>query len=407
MAWISVHDGMIDHPKTRRFAWTLKCDRHRAAGLLLALWQWGMHNTDQDGVIQYASAQDIADGMMYKPSPEISPGLSPDLSPGLSPGMSPGMSPETTEQNTLKNPAQFLVDALVQSKWLDVGHDGSYIIHDWDEWQSEWFKYVNKKNAEKLKKRAQRAKAKAMANVSAPDILTGDTMSPVLSEGTSPEMSPGLSPDLSPGQSSGPSPGKSSLTKPNLTIEEQQDTGLLVNSIKEQDGGGSPARTRAREGAAAAAPPPPPVFGDSIKKYGKYSWVKLTDAEYSQLADEFGAGELERHIAIVDEKAQEKGNKQGWKDWALIVRKAINQRWSLDYPAPGAPTGSGPGHGNNKNQSPGNRANFGQREYSEKYLDTFVSNEFGMPGSGGDGETADKAMKNTADGVAVEAIDSS
>lgn len=63
------------------------------------------------------------------------------------------------------------------------------------------------------------------------------------------------------------------------------------------------------------------------EKYGEYGWVRLTPEEYSRMANEFGADTVKKYIQIVDELAQQTGNKNKWKDWNLTVRKAIRNQW--------------------------------------------------------------------------------
>ena len=64
MAWVSAHEGVRDHPKTRALARQLQCSRHEAIGILVTLWLWGLNNADRDGNILSATADDIADGIM-------------------------------------------------------------------------------------------------------------------------------------------------------------------------------------------------------------------------------------------------------------------------------------------------------------------------------------------------------
>nr|DAI64283.1 MAG TPA: hypothetical protein [Caudoviricetes sp.] len=63
------------------------------------------------------------------------------------------------------------------------------------------------------------------------------------------------------------------------------------------------------------------------EKYGEYGWVRLTPEEYSRMANEFGADTVKKYIQVVDELAQQTGNKNKWKDWNLTVRKAIRNQW--------------------------------------------------------------------------------
>ena len=62
-------------------------------------------------------------------------------------------------------------------------------------------------------------------------------------------------------------------------------------------------------------------------KYGTYGWVRLSDDEYDRLIAELGFESVDRAIAYVDESAQRTGNKNGWKDWNLVIRKCIRDKW--------------------------------------------------------------------------------
>ncbi|MDR1246113.1 MAG: hypothetical protein LBK57_03695 [Clostridiales Family XIII bacterium] len=123
MAWISVHDGVTDHPKTRKLARLLGCNRHEAIGILVSLWQWCIRNADRDGRIQDATEDEIADGIIYG------------------------------------KPGRTLLNALVESGWVDAGSDGAYTLHDWDDWQSNWFKYLDKTESDRRRRREERTKS--------------------------------------------------------------------------------------------------------------------------------------------------------------------------------------------------------------------------------------------------------
>lgn len=125
MAWISIHEQLKDHHKLRVLAKRLRISRHEAAGLLVFLWLWGINNADRDGFLYGADAEDIALGIM---------------SAGLSVGHS----------------ADNLVDCLIKSNWIDQ-IDGCYVLHDWDYWQREWFKALDKRKADMERKRKERA----------------------------------------------------------------------------------------------------------------------------------------------------------------------------------------------------------------------------------------------------------
>lgn len=64
-------------------------------------------------------------------------------------------------------------------------------------------------------------------------------------------------------------------------------------------------------------------------KYGEYGWVKLTNEQYSKLKTEFGEDYIDKVIKAVDEYSQSTGNKNKYKDWNLVIRKAIREKWSI------------------------------------------------------------------------------
>jgi hypothetical protein len=71
---------------------------------------------------------------------------------------------------------------------------------------------------------------------------------------------------------------------------------------------------------------------DKKRSYGQYGWVKLTDAEYQRLVDEFGERVISHYITYIDESAQSNGNKNKWKDWNLVIRRAIKGKWGGEPP---------------------------------------------------------------------------
>lgn len=68
---------------------------------------------------------------------------------------------------------------------------------------------------------------------------------------------------------------------------------------------------------------------ESKHKYGEYGWVKLTNEQYSKLKTEFGEEYIDKVIKAVDEYSQSNGNKNKYKDWNLVIRKAIREKWSI------------------------------------------------------------------------------
>ena len=77
----------------------------------------------------------------------------------------------------------------------------------------------------------------------------------------------------------------------------------------------------------ADAPPPAKPEKPKKHKHGEYGWVQLTDAEYDRLIAEYGEETVLRYIKVVDEYVQGNKNNKGYKDWNLVVRKAIREKW--------------------------------------------------------------------------------
>lgn len=61
--------------------------------------------------------------------------------------------------------------------------------------------------------------------------------------------------------------------------------------------------------------------------YGEFRWVKLSDAEYSRLVEQYGEEAVTQAIQYVDEAAQGTHNRAGWSDWNLTVRRCIRDGW--------------------------------------------------------------------------------
>lgn len=79
------------------------------------------------------------------------------------------------------------------------------------------------------------------------------------------------------------------------------------------------------------------------KSFGEFGWVRLTDGQYEKLAAWMGYEELNRCITYIDELAQSTGNRRGWKDWYLILRRCYDKRWyetGCRNPKPEIPKGA-------------------------------------------------------------------
>lgn len=130
MAWINVYED-VDGPKLRSLAKLADCSRLEALGALIAVWLWGIKNADATGLIKSADRRDVADVISTK------------LSDGVS--------------------AKAVVNAMVESGWIDE-REGSLFFHDWDTWQEMWYKYLNRRERDAERKRANRMTEKGGAD---------------------------------------------------------------------------------------------------------------------------------------------------------------------------------------------------------------------------------------------------
>lgn len=129
MAWISVHQD-VDGTKLRRLYQAIGCSKFEALGILNFLWFWGLKNADENGLVRDASL-DVLNRYLY------------------------GCG-ENSDLDMRK-----VVQALVDVGWVDLADNG-FVLHDWDTWQSQWYKYQRTKeyNAERMRKTRSAEKAR-------------------------------------------------------------------------------------------------------------------------------------------------------------------------------------------------------------------------------------------------------
>lgn len=131
MAWISVHEQVIGG-KLRELSKEIGCSQNEALGILIRFWLWGINNADKEGKIIGADKEDIEEVLAV--------GKSKDLS------------------------ANEIIEAMITTGWLDVEED-RFFIHDWEEWQEQWYKFMDnkEKSAERQRRYRQNRKAKQAA----------------------------------------------------------------------------------------------------------------------------------------------------------------------------------------------------------------------------------------------------
>lgn len=134
MVWISMYRELLTHPKLRRFMRSSGLSRNEAVGTLFSVWAWGVDNAERNGMILEADRRDIAD--------VISSGS------GLSDGVNPSK----------------VVDSMVEAGWIDE-LDGYLYLHDWDEWQDMYYRFIEKREKDTARKRRAREAEKAAAGL--------------------------------------------------------------------------------------------------------------------------------------------------------------------------------------------------------------------------------------------------
>ncbi len=142
MAWISVDQKLIGG-KLRKLYKAIGCSQNEAVGILIGLWLWGIDNAGKDGLIVSADREDIEEF--------IQSGLSANLDP------------------------RDVVRSLIETGWIDY-EDGHYYIHDWQDWNRYYTKYVEEKEKHAERMRRYREKQYSQAPLeTAPSVQEGKT----------------------------------------------------------------------------------------------------------------------------------------------------------------------------------------------------------------------------------------
>ena len=114
----------VDGPKLRRLYKALGCSKPEAIGILYFLWDWGLDNADEDGILVGLGRDDVS-RYLY--------GVSSDC--GLN--------------------MNDVVDALVDTGWLDETGDG-LVLHDWYDWQGSYYRAKERRKKDAARKAEER-----------------------------------------------------------------------------------------------------------------------------------------------------------------------------------------------------------------------------------------------------------
>lgn len=229
MAWIESHQTLRDHPKTRRLARALGCNRAATVGWLHLWWWWALDYAD-DGSLERFSDADIEDGVGW------------DGADGA------------------------LVDGLLRAGFLDDNR----CIHDWDDYAG---KLVRDRIANRQRMRAARA-----AHVR----TTDDAQDPVVParavhvQDTSGARAPATQPDPTGPDHTAPDPTGPDPTKPTLRL------------VGDGDGDGAGTTERATGWTfhlAALSPSARAVLLAMRDAWGKKQTIRLNPTQVAALDD--------------------------------------------------------------------------------------------------------------------------
>lgn len=63
------------------------------------------------------------------------------------------------------------------------------------------------------------------------------------------------------------------------------------------------------------------------QKFGTYQRVLLTQNEYDKLCNDFTKDVIDKQIELLDEYVESNNNKNGYKNFNLVLRKSIREEW--------------------------------------------------------------------------------
>ena len=123
MAWVSVHDNVIGK-RLRELTKELDMTQEEALGTMVSLWLWGLNNADKEGKIVGADKDDILEAFSIKVA--------------------------------ANHGGTNIVDALIKTRWIDEPEPGVLYIHDWEQWQEQWYKAMERREKDAKRKAESR-----------------------------------------------------------------------------------------------------------------------------------------------------------------------------------------------------------------------------------------------------------
>ena len=277
--WFKLYQSRAKHPKTLRLAALIQQDRRYTCGLLDDLWTWGLDAADRLGRLNRLAPEDIAMALDYPPKK-----------------------------------GKWLVDALVQSGFFDVDADGTYVLHDWDE-------YAGKLNDARAKD-ADRKRTERSQSASSPDNVR--------------DVSDGRPTDVR----------RMSIKNPSLDkdIDIERDRDTERDGEREKDNRVTPPiAPHAGGGADKPAPKAESLqdvrFGEFWGLYPKKQGKGAAEKAYAKIKPD-----RELHMMILNAVTLQKQSAQWRKDNGQYIPNPatwLNQRRWEDDPQGGKPQGTG------------------------------------------------------------------
>ena len=191
MPWISVHDS-INGSKLRKLFKALNCSKFEATGILVFLWFWGLNNADKTGKIPFVDSEDIVRELYG-----VGTGCHLDI--------------------------EKVVQALFDTGWIDKEEDGSFRLHDWDVWQAQWYKAIDRREKDverKARARNEKNTAKKESQTSESGSLGKEQDFPKEIPAENPEENPQSTAKTPNGGFSGDLPKKKAAGTYKPTFEE-------------------------------------------------------------------------------------------------------------------------------------------------------------------------------------------
>jgi hypothetical protein len=69
------------------------------------------------------------------------------------------------------------------------------------------------------------------------------------------------------------------------------------------------------------------IYKEQKQKFGEYKRILLTEGEYNKLIKEYGKEFIDYQIMRLDEYVESNNNKNKYKNFNLVLRKAIREKW--------------------------------------------------------------------------------